>query len=122
MNVSTYEFKYSLFGKRVQMFHEGRMGIVIEKESKVICVYGTNSSNSKILCAVPLCHPKYLKGMTYKVAFRDNNTAAVSVGDIMIYIDFESRKCSNNKGLQNFGSDKWGEDISAAWDDAFVKQ
>ena len=40
----------------------------------------------------------------------------------MIYIDFESRKCSNNKGLQNFGSDKWGEGISVAWDDAFVKQ
>ncbi len=27
MNVSTYEFKYSLFGKRVQMFHEGRMAL-----------------------------------------------------------------------------------------------
>ena len=26
------------------------------------------------------------------------------------------------KGLQNFGSDKWGEDISAAWNNAFVKQ
>ncbi|MGM9631555.1 MAG: hypothetical protein ACI3XL_00480 [Eubacteriales bacterium] len=122
MNVSTYEFKFSLFGKKVQMFHEGGMGIVIEKESQVVCVYGTDSANSNILCAIPLCHPKFLKGLTYKVAFQDDNTAVVSVGDIMIYIDFESRKCSNNKGVKNFGSDKWGEDISVDWDDDFIKQ
>ncbi len=122
MKLSAYEFKFSLFGKKVQMFHEGKMGIVIEKESHVICVYGTDNANSNILCAIPLCHPKFLKGLTYKVAFQDDNTAIVSVGDFMIYINFESQKCSNNKGLKNFGSDIWGQDVSVDWDNAFIKQ
>ena len=53
-----YTFKFGLFGKKVQMFSEGERGIVIEKEPQVVCVYGTDS-NYNILCAIPLCHPKF---------------------------------------------------------------
>ena len=34
-----YTFKFKLFGNKVQMFDEGQMGIVIEKEPDVICIY-----------------------------------------------------------------------------------
>ena len=57
-----YTFEFKLFGSKVQMFDEGRMGIVIEKEPDVICVYGTDEKHKDILCAIPLCHPKLLKG------------------------------------------------------------
>ena len=33
-----YTFKFSLFGKKVQMFSEGERGIVVEKEPQVVCV------------------------------------------------------------------------------------
>ena len=55
-----YTFQFKLFGKKVQMFSEGKMGIVVEKEPDVVCVYGTDE-NFHILCAVPLCHPKFSK-------------------------------------------------------------
>ena len=61
-----YTFKFGLFGKKVQMFSEGQRGVVVEKEPQVVCVYGTDS-NYNILCAIPLCHPKFLKGIEYIV-------------------------------------------------------
>lgn len=110
-----YSFKFTLFGKKVQMFRERAMGIVIEKESNVVCVYGTTADHQTILCAVPLCHPKHLKGVEYTVEFCPDDRAKVSVGDVKILIDFANRKCSNNKGLQAYGSDEWGQDISTGW-------
>ena len=98
------------------MFHLREMGIVIEKESDVVCVYGTDNTNSKIFCAVPLCHPKYLKGEEYQIAFFENDTAVVSVSDFKVYIDYSARICSNNKNLPGYGSDDWGHDISKPWD------
>ena len=44
-----YSFKYKLFGSKVQMFSERRMGVVVEKEPHVVCVYGTDSQHQKIL-------------------------------------------------------------------------
>jgi len=38
-----YSFSFSLFAKKVQMFHWNDMGIVVEKEPDVICIYGTNN-------------------------------------------------------------------------------
>ena len=118
MNLSMHEFQFGLFGKKVQMFREGEMGIVVEKEPQVVCIYGTDGTNSNILCAVPLCHPKFLKGLTYQVIFREDRTALVSGGDIKVCIDFAARRCANNKGLPCYGSDAWGQDVSADWNDA----
>ena len=39
-----YTFQFKLFSKKVQMFSEGQMGIVVEKESDVVCVYGTDKN------------------------------------------------------------------------------
>ena len=112
-----YTFKFTLFGKKVQMFCEGQMGIVIEKESQVVCVYCTNESYD-ILCAVPLCHPKFLKGAEYVVEFYENNRAKVCVGDLNIVIDFSKKKCANNKSLKCYGSDAWGQDVQMEWTEA----
>ncbi len=112
-----HSFKFTLFGSKVQMFKENHMGIVIEKEPQVVCVYGTDETNSQILCAIPLCHPKLLKGAEYTVEFCADECAKITVSDIKIIIDFANKKCSNNKGLQNYGSDAWGQDVTAAWDE-----
>lgn len=109
-------FKFTVFGSKVQMFDENEMGIVIEKEPQVICVYGTDVANKNILCAIPLCHPKFLKGAEYTIEFCANKCAKIAVGDIKIIIDFANKKCSNNKNIQNYGSDAWGEDVTTAWD------
>ena len=111
-----YTFKFSLFGKKVQMFSEGHMGIVIEKESQVVCVYGTDN-NYNILCAVPLCHPKFLKGAEYIVEFDESDRAKVSVGDLQIIIDYSKKKCANSKSLKCYGSNSWGQDVQAEWNE-----
>ena len=115
MQHQDYSFTFSLFAKKVQMFHLNNMGIVVEKESDVICIYGTDAANSTIFCAIPLCHPKYLKGETFHISFFENETATVKVADVATFIDFASKKCSNNKGLQNYGSGAWGKDVSCDW-------
>lgn len=117
-----YSFTFSLFVKKVQMFHWNNMGIVVEKEPDVICIYGTDNTNSKILCATPLCHPKYLKGETFNVSFFADETGTVKVADVKVLIDFASNKCSNNKGLQNYGSDTWGKNFSCEWTPDFEKR
>ena len=114
-----FQFQFSLFGKKVQMFHSGNMGIVVEKEPQVVCVYATDAENNKIYCALPLCHPKYLKGMSYQITFYDNGTATVSAGEVWCYIDFNAKKCSNNKGLQSYGSEEWGQDVAMVWQDSY---
>ena len=112
-----HSFKFTLFGKKVQMFAQNTMGIVIEKEPDVVCVYGTDETHDKILCAIPLCHPKFLKGAEYTVEFCADECAKIAVGDMKIIIDFANKKCANNKGIQNYGSDTWGQDVTASWDD-----
>lgn len=109
-----YTFQFKLFGKKVQMFSEGQMGIVVEKEPDVVCVYGTDE-NYQILCAVPLCHPKFLKGAEYSIEFEENNCAKVTVGELQIVIDYSKQKCANNKGLKCYGSDAWGQDVQMEW-------
>lgn len=111
-----HTFKFGLFGKKVQMFCERQMGIVVEKESQVVCVYGTDE-NYNILCAVPLCHAKFLKGAEYVVEFDENSCAKVCVGDLKIIVDFSKRKCANNKSLKCYGSDPWGQDVQIEWDE-----
>ena len=112
-----YTFQFKLFGKKVQMFSEGKMGIVVEKEPHVVCVYGTDE-NLHILCAVPLCHPKFLKGAEYVIEFEENNRAKVSVGELQIVIDYSNKKCANNKALKCYGSDDWGRDVQIEWSEA----
>lgn len=121
MDKTSYEFKFGLFGKKVQMFHSGSMGIVIEKEPQVVCIYGTDQTNSQILCDVPLCHPRYLKDFTYRVAFCGDHIATVSVGDIMVRLDYQRKKCANNRNAHGYGSEQWGQDVWEAWNDEFEK-
>ena len=111
-----YTFQFKLFGKKVQMFREGQMGIVVEKEPDVVCVYGTDA-NYHILCAMPLCHPKFLKGAEYVIEFEENNRANVSVGELQIVIDYSKQKCANNRAIRCYGSDDWGQDVQAEWDE-----
>ena len=109
-----YTFQFKLFGKKVQMFSEGQMGIVVEIEPDVIFVYGTDEYYH-ILCAVPLCHPKFLKGAEYVIEFEENNRAKVFVGELQIVIDYSKKKCANNKAIKCYGSDDWGQDIQIEW-------
>ena len=109
-----YSFQFKLFGKKVQMFNEGKMGVVVEKEPDVICVYGTDE-NYHILCAVPLAHPKFMKGMEYTIEFKENNCAMISVGDLQIAIDYTKKTCANNKNLLCYGSEDWGHNIQVEW-------
>ena len=111
-----YKFKFSLFKRKVQMFSEGERGIVVEKEMQSVCVYGTDS-NYNILCAIPLCHPKFLKGAEYIVEFDENNCAKVYVGDLQIVINYSKKKCANNKSLKCCGSNNWGQDVQSDWND-----
>ncbi|MBQ3078395.1 MAG: hypothetical protein IJC48_00165 [Clostridia bacterium] len=115
VNYMRYAFKFKLLGSKVQMFSHNEMGIVVEKEPDSVCVYGTDEKHREILCAVPLCHPKYLKGAEYIVDFDENNCAKICVGEVQIVIDFGNQKCSNNKGIKCYGSDCWGEDIWVEW-------
>ena len=113
-----YSFKFKLFGNKVQMFSDGDMGIVIEKEPDVVCIYGTDQHHSSILCAIPLCHPKFLKGAEYVVDFCSDQRAEVSVRDIIkVVIDFKNHKCSNSKGARCYGSDAWGQDVETVWNE-----
>ena len=116
-----YSFTFSFFAKKVQMFHWNNMGIVVEKERHVICIYGTDNTNSKILCAIPLCHPKHLKGEVFRISFFEDETAVVKVADVVAFIDFASKKCSSNKGIQNYGSDAWGHNVSCEWTPEYEK-
>ena len=109
-----YTFQFKLFGKKVQMFSEGQMGIVVEKEPNVVCVYGTDE-NHHILCAIPLCHPKFLKGAEYVIEFNENNCAKVCVGELQIIIDYSKKKCASNKALKCYGSEDWGQDVQIEW-------
>ncbi len=116
MSKATYEFQFTFLEKKVQMFHAEGMGVVVEKEPDVVCVYGTDDTNNSIYCAVQLCHPKMLKGITYRVTFYDEGIATVSAGDkITVHIDFQRKKCANSRDARSYGSAAWGQDVSEPW-------
>lgn len=112
-----YTFKFKLFGKKIKMFSEDQKGIVIEKESDVVCVYGTDDRHKNIFCAIPLCHPKFLKGSEYIIDFCPNECVKIFVEDCQIMIDFKNKKCANNKSILCYGSDSWGRDIQIEWNE-----
>ena len=111
-----YTFKFTLFGNKVKMFRERHMGVVIEKEPDVVCVYGTDE-NYHILCAVPLCPPKKQKGEEYVVEFDEQDRAMISVRECRIMTDFAKKKCANNLSIQCYGSEDWGHDVQVAWNE-----
>lgn len=111
-----HTFKFGIFGGKVRMFSEEQMGIVIEKEPDVVCVYATDETHQDILCAIPLCHPKFLKGAEYTIDFCGKERVRVSVGDLRIVVDYALKKCAVNQAIRCFGSDRWGQDIQAEWD------
>ena len=102
----TYTFKFKFFGKKVQMFRERQMGVVVEKERDVVCVYCTDR-NYHILYAVPLCHPKFLKGAQYSVTFEENDRSVVSVVDYLIVFDYARKQCTLHKALKCYGTWDW---------------
>ena len=110
-----HSFKFKLFGSKVHMFSEGQMGIVIEKEPQVVCVYGTDEKHQDILCAIPLCPPKFLKDAEYTIDFCKNAQAKICVGPFQIINDFARQKCAANPSIQCYGSDAWGEEVQMEW-------
>ena len=112
-----YKVKFGLFGGTARMLDHDDMGVVIEKERDVVCVYGTDGEYERIFCAVPLCHPRQLRGAEYIVDFSPSKYAKITVGDLCIVIDYEKRICTNNKALLCYGSEYWGEDVSVPWSD-----
>lgn len=115
MKLSEYIFKFTIFGKKVQLFQEGDMGIVIEKARDVVCIYGTSGDNRTVYCATPLGSPRLLSGIPYTVTFYDNQVATVQVGRLHWAVDFGKQKCCNDQGLQNYGSEEWGEQVTMPW-------
>ncbi|MBR7135653.1 MAG: hypothetical protein IKD14_00835 [Clostridia bacterium] len=110
-----YSFKFTLFGKKVRMYNEREMGIVVEKEPHVVCIYGTDNKHKNILCAIPLCPPKFLKGSEYVVEFCEDDLAKISVSGIQVIIDFKNQKCKNNINVECYGSNSWGRDVQVEW-------
>ena len=110
-----YSFKFKRFGSKVQMYSENEMGVVIEKERHVVCVYGTDCTHKNILCSIPLCHPRYLKNAEYVVDFRPTGIVKINVLDIQIVIDFKEHKCKNSLNLPCHGSSTWGQDVQVKW-------
>ncbi len=40
---------------------------------------------------------------------------SLRVADVKSIFDFVLKKCSNNIGLQTYGSDAWGQDVGCDW-------
>ena len=110
-----YSFKFRPFKRKVKKFAEDDMGVVIEKEHGVVCVYGTDDTHENILCAIPLCPPRYLKGAEYEIEFYECGKAKITVRDVQVVIDFNAQKCSNNQNTQCYGSTAWGQDVQVKW-------
>ena len=114
------EFKLG-FWKKAFMFEVANHGLVIENEGKVVCVYGTDRKHETILCAIPLCHPKYIKKNNIKI-FQELNLVLVDLGVCKVAIDFDNQKCSCNLAeIKAYGSETWGEDVFVPWTSDFER-
>ncbi len=113
--------KFGLLGKQAHMFSCGDNGLVLERESGGICLYATDSSHQKILCAIPLGSAKALKGANYYIFAHSPRYMLMGVGKALFVVDFEEHFCATNlEGLKVFGSDHWGQDVTGVWKDAYL--
>ena len=113
---SNTTLKLGLF-KKAYMFETEHHGIVIENEGDVVCVYGTDYNHQNIYCAIPLCHPKYLRRNLFVIR-ESKDKVFVDCTLFKIMIDFKTKKCAcNDERIKLYGSDHWGEDVSVAWND-----
>ena len=110
--------KIGLF-KKAYMFETDRVGIVIENDGHVVCIYGTDKNHSNIYCAIPLCPPKYVRKDPFSIKEK-GNVILIQCQLFKVMIDFEAKKCScTDPKIALDGSDEWGKDVSVAWDDSF---
>lgn len=114
-------FKLKNVGKDTMLIDCQDMGIVIENKRLMVTAYATNADYSEIYAAMPLSTSNKMRGLTYKVAFPKEDIATIWVADLRIYIDFKSKKVSNNKDLNVYGSDAWGKVIDWRWKSDFDK-
>lgn len=109
---------FSLFKKLFQ-FECGKHGVVLERDGKAICLYGTDSDHKKIHCAVPLGPEKELKKMNFYVFAPDAQRMLLGVRSALIVIDFRNRFVSANINLQVYGSEEWGKDCISPWKEEY---
>lgn len=109
------------FWKKAFMFEVADHGLVIENEGKVVCVYGTDRKHETIFCAIPLCHPKYIRKHSIKI-YQEQNRILVDLGVCKVVIDYGNQKCSCDLAKINvYGSDAWGKDVFVPWTSEFEK-
>lgn len=59
-----------------------------------------------------------LKSAEYIIDFCENKCAKITIGNLKIAIDFQQKKCSNNKAIRCYDSDEWGQDVPIEWTEA----
>lgn len=105
------------FFKKAYLYETDNYGMVIENEGDVVCIYGTDINHKKIYCAIPLCHPKYLRKHPFTID-KNNQRIFISCDLFKAIIDFELRKCACTVAQTTiFGSEEWGNDVSMSWDE-----
>ena len=112
---------FSLFKKRF-LFESGDKGLVLEQADGVVCIYATDASHSKILCAMPLGRIRDMKKMTYFVFNPDENKLLIAVGRALFVMDFtEKWAAANLENYKIYGSDHWGQDCQKPWQGSYMK-
>ena len=117
---STEMVRFSLFKKRF-LFESGDRGLVLEQADGVVCIYATDASHSKILCAMPLGRVRDMKKMTYFVFNPDEKKLLAAVGRALFVMDFtEKWAAANLENYRIYGSDHWGQDCQRPWRGSFM--
>lgn len=115
------EFALKPVGKDTVLLDCKDMGIVVEKKRLVVTAYVTNADHGEIYAAMPLSTVGKMRGLKYKVVFHSENIATIEIADLRIYIDYDAKKCANNKELNIYGSDAWGKVVDWRWKKDFDK-
>lgn len=115
------KFELKPVGKDTVLLDCKNMGIVVEKKRLMVTVYVTNNDHSEVYAAMPLSTAAKMRGLEFKVVFHSENIATIEVADLRIYIDYDAKKCSNNKELNIYGSENWGKVVDWRWKSDFDK-
>ena len=112
--------RFSLFKKRF-LFESGDRGLVLEQADGVVCIYATDASHSKILCAMPLGRIRDMKKMTYFVFNPDENKLLAAAGRALFVMDFTEKWASSNlENYKIYGSNHWGQECQKPWQGSYM--
>lgn len=115
------KFELKPVGKDTVLLDCKNMGIVVEKKRLMVTVYVTNNDHGEVYAAMPLSTAAKMRGLEFKVVFHSENIVTIEVADLRIYIDYDAKKCSNNKELNIYGSENWGKVVDWRWKSDFDK-